>query len=443
MLNSRGMYGKKASISYALYFIFVIFTIYQDSPFSLFLGAAGYALVMPLTLIMFILIVVLNNFKVCKFEEINTFWMLMLWVVFSSVLGIVLWVVFGNPITVVNEFLPYKAFKTWVQLLTYPMYIYIMLFCLNRINDVQQIFAPLFVALIIMTVVCVFESFQLPNAFESIHFAGIFPYYRIRLLTMESSSTSIQIYIYGGMLLYYSIAYERRFVFFVTAACCVYLIAETTSKALLIAVIIAVLAYFCIRIKKISLKILRRLLLVIALSVVIGYTMLPKLIYLLQSDITYYTSVISRSFTSILGLGIGIVFPFGVGCGAYLGFFQKALKKFVPYIRRFRIPFNLIELEGLANQNTDLALTVKSGLFQLNLYWGILGSVIFVRMIYRVYKKLKRENLPCNELLQAIFFAATFLSLFEHINFEYWLLLAIVIRLNKMAAVLNCNEGST
>lgn len=430
---------ERINISFFMYFLFVLLTIYQDSPFSLIVGAAGYSFVMPMSIIVFFTVIIIDKFRIYYINEIKMLWILALWLVFSSILGIVIWKIFGNSLTVVGEFLPYKALKVWLQYISYPMYIYVIIRWLKHINNLDLVFKPIFVSLIIMTVLCLIEKTQIPNAFEWLHFAGVFPYYRIRLLTLESSATANIIFIYAGICMFYALFFKRRMTLLMTVICILILVTYTSSKTLLLSFILFSVIFIWLISKKVSRK---RLLPIVSIGALLAiasvYYVLPNLSSYLSNDIKNYTSFITRAYTIVIGVCISIVFPFGVGCGAYLGFFQNALKKYVYLIGKLPIFFNTEEIELYANRNTDEALSVKSGLINFNLYWGILGMIVLISVFIRLYKKLKRLDLPYIDILKAVYITAIILTVIGNFGFETWLLISVVIHIQQ--AVINQNR---
>lgn len=432
------MRDRKISLIYIIYYILVILPIYKDSPLSLYLGVAGYTLLMPLSIILFLLVVVLGqNGRVKKYQETNGLFLLGIWLIVVSAIGIIIWCLMGKPITVVGEFLPTKALKVWLQYMSYPMYVYILTFCIKRMRRVSQIFVPIFHTLIVLTIIDVIELTQMPNAFSSIHFAGVLPYHRVRLLTTESSWTAMLVYVYAALSLYYGWAYKKKAVFVSSAVCTMILIAGTGSKTLLTSIPIVLIIYVMSMRKKMNAKTIFGLLFVAVSGLLFIYNLLPSLISSFSADISHYTSVATRLYTTAIGLGIGIIIPTGVGGGIYLGVLQETLKKFLPVFQKLPIRFNTSEILGLISQNTDKALTVKSGIFHFNMYWGIIGTVCLFYIFYIALKHFKESMAPCNELMRTIFYGALVMITALNFDFEFWLLFAVMYGVSN--TTIKCN----
>lgn len=418
---------KKTSLTYIIYYIMVVLTIYKDSSLSLFLGAAGYTVVMPLSLILFFPIVILGQHgKIKRYRETYGLFRLGIWLLIVSIIAIVIWLILGKPIKILGEYIPIKAVKVWVQYLSYPMYIYILTFCIKKMKNIQQIFAPIFVSLIILAVIDVIELTQIPYAFDGIHFAGSFPYWRVRLFTVESSWTASLIYIYASLSLYYGWAYQKKVIFILSAISTIILIGSTSSKTLIASIPIVIIIYIIITGKTLSKRTIRRLLFASIAGIFFAYIFLPQLIASFRIDILGYTSVATRLYTSIIGLGIGLVIPSGVGCGIHLGVFQWALVRFLPMFQKLPIMFNTEEILSIMSRNTDEAVTVKSGILQFNMYWGILGTLWLFRIFFEASKRVKESSVINNEMLRTIFWGAVVQLFSLNLDFEFWLLFAVI-----------------
>ena len=421
------MHFKKMSPTYIIYCMMVVLTIYKDSPLSLVLGAAGYTVVMPLSIILFFFVAIsVQHGKIKRYQETEGLFRLGTWLLIVSIVAIAIWIILGKPIKILGEYIPIKALKVWLQYLSYPMYIYILTFCIKKMKSVQQIFAPIFISLIILAIIDVIELTQIPYAFEGVHFAGSFPYWRVRLFTPESGWTSLLIYVYAALSLYYGWAYKKKTVFILSAISTIIPIVGTTSKALLSSIAISAVIYVVITGKISSKKTIKRLLFVSIAGILFAYYLLPRLVTSLRGDILNYTSVATRLYTSIIGLGIGVVIPSGVGCGIHLGVFQWALGRFLPMFQGLPIMFNTREILLIMSAKTDKVVGVKSGILQFNMYWGIIGTFWLFRIFREASKRVKESFVIHNEMLRTIFWGAVFQLFLLNLDFEFWLLFAVV-----------------
>lgn len=407
----------------------VFLPIYEDSPLSKYLGAAGYSLVMPLSLV-FIVLYALFEKKLPKNKNLNRLFKLCLAMTIVSYIAIVIWVMLGGKMTVVSEFLPYKALKVALQYFSYPAYIAILLVC-TRKTGTKYIGKYSFITLIVLTIICIIEKQQSPYAFRSLHFAATFPYWRIRLLTLESSWTAMMIYVYAALSLYWCFAYKKRACLVISLLASAIQLIYSGSKTLMVAIAITIIVYVIVALKKIRKRTLLALLAAAIALIVFTYTILPSLQQSFNTDITYYSSVSTRLYTSVIGLMIGVVFPFGVGGAVSLGVYQNTLAKYLPTYRRLMPEFNLTEIESLIMKQTDDALTVKSGVLNSNMYWGIIGTIYLIYTFSKTISSIRKKNVMYSDMLTTIFWTAFILLFAVNMTFDFWLLYAFLLCLDE------------
>lgn len=224
-----------------LLFLLVFLPIYQDSPLSIYLGAAGYTILMPFALIAIVFHVLLTK-KFPSNPRLKELLKLGCYLTIISSIAIFIWLICGGSLTVLSEFLPMKAFKVCLQYFSYPAYIALVLTAARK-TGTEYIGKYSYVTLIFITLICIIEKLQSPYAFQGLHFAGGFPYWRIRLLTTEASWTTMMIYVYTTLSLYWSQFYNKRVEKFAILACSLVLLASTGSKTLMMSIIITVIIY--------------------------------------------------------------------------------------------------------------------------------------------------------------------------------------------------------
>lgn len=419
----------KLNLYKVLLFIMVFLPIYEDSPLSKYLGAAGYSLVMPLSLVLIFLYVVLYQ-KLPKNKNLGRLFKLCLGMTIVSYIAIVIWVVLGGRLTVVSEFLPYKALKVALQYFSYPAFIAVILIC-TRKTGTKYIGKYSFITLVVLTIICIIEKQQSPYAFRSLHFAATFPYWRIRLLTLESSWTAMMIYVYSALSLYWSIVYKKKACLAVSIACSAVLLIYSGSKTLMVAIAITIIVYVIVALRKIRKRTLFALLAAAIALIAFTYIILPSLQQSFNTDITDYSSSSTRIYTSIIGLVIGIVFPFGVGGAVSLGVYQNTLAKYLPTFRRLAPGFNITEIESLIIRQTDDALTVKSGILNSNMYWGIVGTIYLIFTFSKTIGSIRKKRVIYSDMLTTIFWTAFILLFAANMTFDFWLLYAFLLCLDE------------
>lgn len=412
-------------------FWLVILPIYQDSPFSIFLGAAGYSIIMPLSLI-FIMAYILVKGKVPKNPRLTELMRLGYYLCVVSAIAIVIWYVLGNPLTVVGEFLPIKAIKVCLQYFSYPAYIALILICVRKVG-VEYLERYAYFTLLFLTGICFIELQQIPYALRALHFAGGFPYWRVRLLTMESSWTAMMIYVYGFLALYYGLKTKKKYLICASIICLTFLIITSGSKTVIGSVGIVLALYVLLSFnRRMARAALLKVSSVILLGVICIAKLHPVLAQSINIDISNYTSIATRFYTALIGLGIGIVMPTGVGGAVYLGIFQRALRHYLFVFDKLPIRLNTSEIISLISSQTDIALTVKSGVLQRNMYWGILGTLYIIHNFVNVSRMLRDNHIQNNVLLRSVFWCGVIMMTFAcEFSFEFWLFYAYLIYLNE------------
>lgn len=414
------MKNKKNILDKLLFFLLVFLPIYKDSPLSAYFGAAGYTLVLPLTLIISALYIVLKKIKNTNIY-LKYITNLGIWLGIVSVLGIIVCYILGYPLTYLGEFLPYKAIKVLLQYLAFPAYVMLLINCLEKFGE-EKLFKYMFFTMIILTIIGLLERSQIPYAFEKIHFYGMFPYWRIRLLTKEASETTTLVLIYCLMPIMYYLKSGKKVLVTISSVCLVFLIYITQAKSLLLAIGIFVIIYIIYILRKLTKrKLLLLLLLFFIFSIFIIY-LLPKFGTMLKNDIDNFTSTATRSYTFFISVIIGTFFPFGVGGGAYLIVLKSYLSKYLTIFDYLPIELNQKEIYTLINSDSDVALTVKSGIMDYNVHWGIFGTICLMRCFIKLSKKYRKLREEHWELILSLFWTnIIMLFLFCNFSFEFWI----------------------
>ena len=413
-----------------LLFCLVLFPIYQDSPLGLFLGAMGYSIIMPLSLILFFTYIVAKK-KLPNNKFLMPLYLLGIWLFIISFIAILIWCLLGNPITVVSEFLPFKAIKVCIQYLSYPAYIALILISCRKVGT-PYIGKYSYYTLMILTIICFIEMHQIPYAFEFIHFNGVFPYGRIRLLTTESSWTAMMIYVYSFLSLLWALSNRKKMTIIIIFAFIAFLFTTTGSRSLMLSIVLTIGIYILFAFKKLNRRTIFTLLGLMVILIIFIQIFLPKLSSSFRIDIERFTSLATRSYTGGLGLLIGIVFPLGVGGAVYLGVFRNALIHFLWIFDKLPLKLNTNEIMNLISQSSDVALSVKSGILHYNMYWGILGTLYLMYAFYKLTKAILKLNVRFKELLLTVFWTAVLLIIFaSNFSFEFWLLYAFLINIEE------------
>lgn len=370
--------------SFYLYAILILLTIYTDSPLQGKMEAYGQSL-LPSVSIMLYVMMFLRGKITMRAYFVKRFYRLITFTCVVSILGLLYFIVDDKDLTQKGEFLPIKFLKVLIYFISYLCYLSVTI-NLGKNFSIKQIFQPFLWTFWILTAILIVEYSQLPNAFPILHYhSGV--YYRIRLLTPEASWTAGIIEVFSLMSLYYSVYIKksRVLLLFVLVAILLHIILSG-SKTLLIAVFIGVTITGINAMKRASKTQAFSLLFLTAITgwMAVKY-ILPGLTASFMSDIEHATSTITRTYSIACAYAIGIVFPLGTGFQSYVSIFPYVMNHYLYIINDLSIYFNTDEITSYANGISDASMTAKSFLAQSSMYWGIVGSGYFLKILFRQY----------------------------------------------------------
>lgn len=350
--------------------------------------------------------------------------------------------ILNQPTVILEQNILLKSIKGILYFLFICLYVMNVNTYINKIPK-EHIFKPFNIASILIFAILILEI-SFPGIFNQIFHNGQ-EYNRIRLLTSESSFTAAMIFIYPIMSIYY---YKYENISKNKSMCFIFMliifILTSGSKSILINIPIALIILFLgVLIRKILYKSERKINLVKTIGIIIsiGISIVlftPKIIELagyLQRDLQEYTSIITRFYTILIGFIIMIKFPFGIGNAIYLKVFPEMLSKYLYMISGKG--YNLMEINGFINSKSDDLLSVKSGIGQYSMYWGVIGTIIFISFIIKIYKNLFKCNFQGKYLLLMLYLI-TAVGIVDFIyfdsNYEIWAMIVVIqylIRENK------------
>lgn len=419
-------------MSALVYSIIVLIIIYQDSPLVFILGSSGYSLLPVISIVMMLERLYSKRFRIRLKGFDGGLFKLFGYLTLVSLISIIFWLLSGRGIIVLGENIVIKTLKGLLNFLGIVCFVYCM-HDYSKSFTKKQITAPFYYVLIFMTVICIIESFLLPNAFNFLHFTGQIPYGRIRLLTKESSWTTLLIYIYSVLSLYYGLyVCKSKKIIATTIICFVVLLYYTSSKTLMLAVLLSVVVVFVLNIKKMSKKaiVLSVLLLIL---IFFAYSVLWSKLQDSISISMQYTSIPTRIYTTTIGLLIGVVYPFGTGTALYMYIFPDFLKRFLYVFNYFPeiTERNLSEINYYINATSDEAVSVKSGFLQYNMYWGIVGTIAVIKMIVKYCIKPLGDNTDTLLIKMCVIISTLLTFISMGMTYEYFLLLIVSIHLSQ------------
>ncbi|WP_270428178.1 hypothetical protein [Fusobacterium mortiferum] len=204
---------------------------------------------------------------------------------------------------------------------------------------------------------------------------------RLKLTLFEPSVAGCHLTVIFLLVLYFT---KSKFFKLIESLVYFYILFNIGSKGTILVFFITIIFILLSKKKFLLKRIALSLVMILSGYVIFG----EKIQKMFLSDILYYTSVITRSWSIITVIILLLVIPIGSG-GSYLYFYKKIgewteiiLKKIFPKLNYWEINYML---------NTGINLTPKAGIFFGILIGGI-GYIIFnYKIIKYFYPKLKNE----------------------------------------------------
>lgn len=400
---------------YWLYSLLIFLTLYTDSPLSTYLGAFGESMLPSISLCLYILFALTNRINRTD-SFVRRFSFLIKVTTLLSLIAFFIYPLFNISYTQLGESLFVKLVKLW---LTFQAYICYLLLLINIAGDytIERILKPFFWGFVGLTIILLIEFYQSPFAFMYLHTSTSDVYYRIRLLTPESSATALMLEVFFVLSVFYTYyVRQSKFLLGVVLICAGLHIALSGSKTLLTIICVSGILLFFQRTKYIfSFK---GLLIMTGLVIGGGYIasfILPKLIESFMNDLENYTSVVTRFYSIFIGYSIGICFPLGTGFQTYMYLFPEMMRNNLFLIDMINMPLRPDEIIALATSGDDNAVVAKSFLGQSSIYWGIIGTFVFIRNYLRLCKHSTKKLEKGNTLFKVLFVLIVIQLLFSSV----------------------------
>ena len=411
-----------SAIDYFVYCVLVLLPIYRDSPLQKYLGIYGATLIPVVLVILYFFRILSKKPILYPNRSIKAFLYLGAYLFLISLICNLIYIALTNSMVVLGVNVFQKAGNVIVQYITFILYTNILLFYLEK-QSFSRACLPFSVGAILLSVIGILESFLMPTAFSALHYSGS-EYNRIRLLTAESSHTVLLIIIYFSLGIFYSLKKKNRILIAVQFLGVAYLSYISGSKTLYLMILLYIFVFLWYLLRH---GYFWQLIILLIPIVIILFLVAGQLVNNFIQDLTSYTSTVTRVYTIFVGFLIGLVVPFGVGGGIYGDMFQRGLLSNLGIFVDFNVTFNLSEIIALATSPSDTAVAVKAGLFQYNMYWGIIGTILLCFILFKIYQRFSRT---CNRatLLKTTYIISTILVFFAmDFCFEYFMLLAVMI----------------
>ncbi|PZD97729.1 hypothetical protein DNH61_00230 [Paenibacillus sambharensis] len=432
--NGSGAAASKGrQLLFSVYLMFLlVMTVYQDFPLVNMVGEIGRTpVILMLPVFLGCELLLLSRHKrlvyMTKLQKYMTLFVIYITVV--SLLYVYIHFLLGSY-TYGSENLLSKAVKIIIYLVLILLYIRHLYFVFSQIASRRLLFVSFFSVTMLLFGIMLIELVTAPYALPFLHSKAA-PYWRVRLLTSESSTTGTIVMVFAGICLYLasslkSSLFKAATYGLIGAFFLNYLVA-TSSKGFYL-VLLATMAFAMLKFMDIRKK--RNFLLIAAgcaAIYIVAVTFMPAVISSLNNDMENYTSSYTRFGTILISLVTIATNPFGVGTGAFLLYFEKNMQTCIQILSDFYYQvFGISEIntgELMMYANTDKNVAVKSGVFQWIMYGGI-GAVLFFFALARNMLASAKRDMWIYVALLFVLFSLLFISL--EIKYEVWLLFAFI-----------------
>lgn len=411
--------------------LLLVLTVYQDFPLVNMIGEIGRSpIIMLLPLFVFCEIAMLAKYKkVMLVSKLQKYLLaFILYLSFVSIVYVLVQFLQGSY-SFGSENLLGKAIKVMIYFVLILFYIRHIELVFSKIKSYKMLYGCFFAVVTLLMVIMIVELISIPNAFTSLH-SGSNPYWRVRLLTSESSTTGSIIVVYSSILVYlarYLSGFAKTLSIVYTSGFFLFYLFVTGSKGFLIVslltLVVTMIKFLDFRKKKNFILLIS---VVVAMYLFVAYFS-AGLVSSFSNDIENYTSSYTRMGTIIIALTTVFHNPLGVGTGAYLMYFDKYLDDSISLMSQFYYKtFGVSQIntgELLQYTGSDENLGVKSGFFQWVMFGGIFSVLFFYLLAKNLIVKVKSSSIL---FLALIFILLSLLFIALEIKYEVWLLFAFI-----------------
>lgn len=417
---------------WALYLVFLLLlTVYQDFPLVNVIGEIGRS---PIVLLLPLFVVceaamLAKHKRVMHGSKLQRY--LLFFIVYLSFISVayVLAQFLQGSYSFGQENLLGKAIKVLIYFVLILLYVRHMQLLFAKIGSRRVLCVCFFAVVALLAAIMIVELASIPNALASLH-AGSQPYWRVRLLTSESSTTGTIVVVYSAILVYLTRdlsgpakALSMAFV----AAFFLFYLFVTGSKGFLIVALLTIVVTMA---KFLDFRKKRNFLLLLgaagAMYLFVSHFS-AGVLGSLSNDIENYTSSYTRMGTILIALATVAHHPLGVGTGAYLMYFDQYVDEAIGVMSRFYYDtFGIGQInagELLQYSGTDRNVGVKSGFFQWVMFGGIAAVVFFYLLAASLLRKAKTSSILFPAL---VFVLLSLLFVALEIKYEIWLFFAFI-----------------
>lgn len=415
-------------MNYIIYFILIILPIYQDSPIANKIGIFGVAPILIVNIILFLIFLIFKRkMVVTSFHKKLIY--LEIYLVVINIISLTTFYLTTGTNALLGENIFLKSIKGNFYFIDIILYL-ILLHNLNRKLTLEKVLLPFTITYYLLFIILLIELNTKPFAFASLH--RIIPYGRIRLLTSESSWTTMQIIVYSFMSFAYCYVTKKKKLLNISFFILIFFIFSSDSKGLMILYsLLLIYIYISYLISKNKVNLLKSNLIILVTFVFI-YLTKDKLISLIVLDVQKYTSLATRMYSILITFFHNIHFPMGSGNALYLKYFVELLENNLNLLNNLNLNSN--EIVFWLNSLNDQNISAKSAIFQYSLYWGIPGTILFIRILLELKTKAL-ENMPKKDIKLKNYLKYTFVLVFILIllvntfdyKYEFWSYISVLI----------------
>lgn len=409
--------------------LFLILTIYQDFPLINVFGEIARSPIFLLALPMLMYIFSFKKVLISKYLQYLIYYLI--YVLCISCLYLPGVFFYNGSLTFLDENLFVKAIKsTTYVLLIFVYYQFVYTFLSKEKDAFLKLFYAIFIVQIFITIFLIFEIYYLndPIPFIPEIHATDLKYWRVRLITMEESTTGsllvLVMFLPVFLANYLNLSKKLKIT---TSLISVFIFVFYTifseSKGYLFLVLISVLPLFIAYIYKD--KKLRKFLYIVGGFFLIGGIAVTFILLDVISS-NYTSGTFGTRFGSyLIGLNIFVQNPLGVGYGSYTFFYPQAATEVMELSFLQNLNFN--ELSGYLN--TAQNQSTKTFFFDHLIYGGI-GFVIFCYYFFvKRFHFFARNVFPSSFLIKVPFIfviLAGLVYITYDIKYEVWFLFAFL-----------------
>jgi len=413
--------------------IILILITYQDFPLVNYFGEIARSPIFFLTPFFLGYLLLFKKLNISNY--IKTYLVYLAYLILISAIYTIIIIVKNQSVYILEENILIKNIK----MLAYPItailfYQFIYTLFYKKKLSFNNLFKAVFFAQLFLIVFLIFEArvYKTTDVFLPFLHASAEKYWRIRLLTFESSWTGTIVIIFTLLPVYLVNSLKKsintKIVVFITSAFFfLYYTIHSESKGYLILVLIAVLPMLLKQVyqnKKYRKYFYTSLVLIVAVGIIIYEPLKEEVFRQFNSSVTFGT----RFSSYLASLQTFIKNPLGVGLGPYLDIYVSNLASVID--SNIMQQFNLNEIKQYLS--SPKFLSSKTYFFDHLVFAGIPFLLFYYLFFIKRYQRLSKLN---DVYLIKIILAFIILSSITYttfiIKYEVWFFLALIDVIEK------------